>query len=143
MFAASLWADESADRAAIGRSIAALNEVPRRTDLFTADANSMSLLDQLWKDKRLTFRARTGLAGTESSATVDRRNVTISHEPWGEATLNIPSMPVEVLNPKIVSYVIRFNTPDVAVVDGASVYDTDIGAESTPLLLVMKREGER
>jgi len=144
MFAASLWADESADRAAIGRSIAALNEVPRRTDLFTADANSTSLLDQLWKGKRLTFRARMGLDGAESSATVNRPNVTISHEPWGEATINIPPMPVEVLNPKIVSYVIRFITPDVALVDGASVYwNTDTGAESTPLLLVMKREGER
>ena len=143
MFAACLWSDESGDRAAIGRSISALNEIPRRTDLFTPDAYSRSLLDQLWKGKRLTFRARTRLDGAESSATTDRPNLTISHEPWGEATINMPPMPVEVVNPKIVSHVIRFITQDVALVDGASVYDSDSGSETTPLLFVLKKEGER
>jgi hypothetical protein len=52
-------------------------------------------------------------------------------------------MPVEVVNPKIVSQVIRFITSDVALVDGASIYDSDTGSESTPLLFVMKKEGER
>jgi len=140
---ACLWSGESGDRAAIDRSISALNEMPRRTDLFTPDAHATSLLDRLWKGKRLSFRVRTRLDGGESSATSVRPNVTISHEPWGEATISMPTMPVEVVNPKIVSQVIRLITPDVALVDGASVYDSDTGSESTPLLFVMKKVGER
>jgi hypothetical protein len=70
----------------------------------------------------------------------------ISHEPWGEATIDFPGRwphaTMEVVNPRIVSRTIRFITPDVALAEGACVYREDGGGTRfTPLLFVMKREG--
>jgi hypothetical protein len=56
----------------------------------------------------------------------DHPSVTISHEPLGEATINLTS-------PGILIATIRFITQDVALADGT--------AQTTPLLFVMKREG--
>ena len=52
-------ADESADRTAIAATVAALNESPQRTELFTTDADAHSVLDQLWKGKRLVYRMQS------------------------------------------------------------------------------------
>jgi hypothetical protein len=104
-FAGCAWADEAADRAAIVRVIAALNAVPRRGDLFTPDV--------------------------DGRAALERPTVVISHEPWGEATINLPGTGV---GRAIASRQIRFVTPDVAVVDGEFV------ADGTALFFVMKRD---
>ena len=142
-FAAYASADEAADRVAIGHVIAKLNQLPHRTALFAKDAEGASELEGLWKDKRISsFRI--------SKPPADRPTVTISHEPWGEATINLPGMasimmshsPAELLNPRIESRNIRFITPDVALADGAWTYKEDASTmQSKPLLFVMKREG--
>jgi hypothetical protein len=71
--------------------------------------------------------------------------VTISHEPWGEATINFPGrrhfFPIEIVNPRIESRTIRFITTDVALADAACTYQEDGTTRTTPLLLVMKKEG--
>jgi hypothetical protein len=140
LFAVRAWADESTDRVAIGRIIAALNETPPQPDLFTADSDSSSQLERLWKGKRLSFRPRTLPTAPEPSSPGDRTSVTISHEPWGEATIKVP--PMELINPRIVSRVIRFITNDVALVEGGCIYEVADGTRTTPLLLIMKREGD-
>lgn len=66
----------------------------------------------------------------------------ISHKPWGEATINFPG--AEVANPRIESRTIRLVTPDVALSDGAFTYKAEgRKTETTPLLFVMKKEGDR
>ena len=80
-FVACASADEAADRVAIGRAIATLNELPRPTALFTEDANASTELEWLPKVNPLAFRM---------AAFRNRPTVTISHEPWGEATINFP-----------------------------------------------------
>ena len=75
------WADEVAERTAIAHVIAALNEFPQHTtDSFTADADGTEIVEQLWKGKRLASRMR--------SSPSHHPTVVISHEPWGEATIN-------------------------------------------------------
>ena len=123
------WAD---DRTAIARVIAALNEFPQRAELFTADTDAPAVLKQLRRGKRVAYRP------LRSS---DHPTVTISHEPWGEVTINFPNMGVEILNPKVVSRTIRFITPDVALADGACTYGADgTDVQTTPLLFVMKKD---
>jgi hypothetical protein len=124
-------ADESADRVAIGVAIAGLNEVARGSPPFAEGADT-SELDRLKTDSR-------GVSGPPVPT------VTISHEPWGEATINFPGtqppLALEILNPRIVCRVIRFIMPDVALADGAWTY---VGRDATmekPLLFVMRREG--
>jgi len=131
-------ADETADGLAIDHAIAALNEAPQRAAVFTADAYSE--LDRLPNVTPQAFR----IAGP---ARQDGPMVTISHEPWGEVTLNLPgtaSLPaLEILNPRIASGAIRFVTSDVALADGVWTYKDDGGTTQTiPLLFVMKREGD-
>ena len=128
------WADEAADRTAIANLIATLNEFPQHTDGFTADADGNDVLEQLWKGRRLASRMR--------SSPSDHPTVVISHEPWGEAMINFPG--VEIVNPRIESRTIRFITPEVALADGVCTYKAETGStETTPLLFVMKKEGDR
>lgn len=127
---ACVWADEPADRVAIDRTIAALNEVPSPGRLYTADADVSGVLEQLRKGKRPTYRP-------VSSAP----SVTISHEPWREATINLPGAPWEIVNPRIGSGSLRFITPDVAMVDGTFTYQDGGTTQTTPLLFVVKKEG--
>ena len=118
IFAASLWADEAADRAEIGRTVSALNVVPPRAGLFTADSEAPAVLATLGGGGGLT--------------------VTISHEPWGEATIGPASGPAS--NPIISIAKIRFITPDVALVDAAATHAG--GKDATPLVFVLKKEGD-
>jgi hypothetical protein len=128
-FASFALADEAADRMVICRTIAALNELPRRTVLFTGDANASSELERLPKVAARTF-------GTASGATV-----TISHEPMGEATIHLPDT-LEILNPRIACGTLRFITPEVALADASWTYQGEGAATQTvPLLFVMKKEG--
>jgi hypothetical protein len=105
LFVSFAWADELADRAAISGVILSLNLLPRSAALFTGEGFS--------EFERLRIPEAT---------------VTISHEPWGEATIGR-------VGPRISSGAIRLITEDVALADA--------DAQTTPLLLVMKREGGR
>ena len=148
LFGACAWADEAADRAAIGRAIGALNEFPQRADLFTADADGRSVLEQLSKGERLVYQMRPRAGDPVPSSSSDHPTVTISHEPWGEATINFPGIgpltaSVEMLNPHMVSSAIRFITPDVALADGVCTHkDDSTTTQTTPVLFVMKKEGD-
>jgi len=129
-------ADEAADRAAIDRTIAALNQQPRRTAVFTADVYSEldRLPDVTPREVRIT-------------ALSDGPTVTISHEPWGEAALNFPGSPpllaFETLNPRITSSATRFITTDVTLTDGAWTYTDGSGVtQNIPLLFVMRKEAD-
>jgi hypothetical protein len=83
-------ADEAADQAAISRAIAVLNEQPQRTTVFTADASSE--LDRLPDVKPKSFQVE-GQPVPDATVAVPGPHgvtVTISHEPFGEATINFP-----------------------------------------------------
>lgn len=146
LLAACAWADETAGRAAISRTIAAANQFPPRADLFTADADASSAYDQLWQGKHLSFGIPPG-GEAAAAPSSDRPTVVISHEPWGEASIDFPGRwphaVMDVVNPRIASRTIRFVTADVALVEGACVYQEEIGGRTqfTPLLFVMKRDG--
>lgn len=113
LFTAALWADEAADRAAISSVIDALNDPGRRASLFTKDPDSTVDFDHL-----IDVHRRVPV-------------VVEGNEPWTRLT-----------TPRVVSGPIRFVTPDVATVDGASVVRGAIVIEPrVPLLFVMKREG--
>jgi hypothetical protein len=136
-------ADESADRLAIDRTIAGLNELPRRVELFAADAE-ISELERLRKLAPVpTFRTLRQ-PSDPGTGRIDQPTVTISHEPWGEATINFPGttpLQVEILNPRIVRRTIRFISPDVALAEGTWTYEGKGSALQKPLLFVMKKEG--
>jgi len=136
---AGAWADEASDRTAIARTIATLNQVPQRVEVFTADSDAGPVIDDLAKGKRVTFQLHPPVQ--------DGRMVTISHEPMGEATLNFPGVPaiptVELLNPRIESAGVRFIGADVALAEGSWIWQDSAGVQTTtPLVFVMKRDSE-
>lgn len=137
--ALSAWAaNEAADRNAIERTIAALNEYPQRPGLFTADADGTAIVRLTAKGKRLLYRRRWP-AATPS--------VTISHEPWGEATINLPGTPPaavpETVDSRIESRSIRFVAPDVALAEGVCLFEENGATVHTDrLLFVMKKESD-
>ena len=98
LLTSAVCADEAADRPAIARTIASLNESPQRDEIFTTDADGRTALNELWKGN--------GNSGSASSSGLP--TVVISHEPWGEATLYFPG-----IRPRMVlSREIRFVSPD-------------------------------
>jgi hypothetical protein len=134
-FASHAWAEESADRSAIGRAIEALNESPndpsQQAARFTSDGNAASEL-ALLRRTNPPFRIVGPPDGSVSVAAV-----TISKEPWGEARINFPG-----LAPRTARGSITFITPDVALAERVFTYlDADGATKTTPLLFVMKREG--
>jgi hypothetical protein len=134
LFASHAWAEEAADRAAIGRAITALNEPSnepsQQAAIFTADGDAASEL-ALLRRTNPPFRILGPSEGSVSLPTV-----TISKEPWGEARLNFPA-----IEPRTANRSITFITPDVALAEGAFAYLDGATPQSTPLLFVMKREG--
>jgi len=137
-------ADEAADRVAIDRAVAALNELPQRAAVFTEDASSE--LKRLPNAKPRAFRILGPQDDGMSLPRTDGPTVTISHEIWGEATINIPGVAslsaFEILNPRIANGAIRFITAEVALTDGAWTYEDESGTTQTiPILFVMKKEG--
>ncbi|MCU1258458.1 MAG: hypothetical protein JWO80_1343 [Bryobacterales bacterium] len=143
LFVSYASADEAADRIAIDRAIAALNEMPPRATLFTEDSSSE--LERLPNVRAVAFRILRPSGDLVSLPRTDHPSVTISHEPWGEATIALAPMSppaLEILNPRIVSSTIRFITPNVALADGEWTYKDGATTQSTPLLFVMKKEGD-
>jgi hypothetical protein len=90
-----LWADEAQNRAAIDKVIAALNDPAQRAGLFTKDVDSNVDFDRLVDLHKKNSLSPGVLIGTD--------------ETWTEMTI-----------PRVVSGSIRFITPDVAIVHGAS-----------------------
>jgi hypothetical protein len=120
--AANAFADEAAERAAIGRVILGLNDSSQRRFLT---GNAEAEFERLRRAHPLAFRIIGPAVG-------DRPTVTISHEPWGEATIDLSGRPSIV-----------FITADVALAEGACAYEDHPGTqETTPLLFVMKKEGD-
>jgi hypothetical protein len=131
LLCAAAPAADTDNRMAVMRTILALNEVPPRQSLFTADASIAPEFDRLWVGKRLSY----GRIAPEGA----RPTVTISHEPWGEAMINFPSVRAEVTNPRVVTDEVRFVLDDVAIVDGAFVYDSETGRQRTRLFFVLRK----
>ncbi len=120
LLASRAWADEAADRAAIEKTVHALNTAPLSRELFTADFHDFNKLAPL----RLQ-----GGGGA----------VVISHEPWGEATWYPILYPRVKL--RVVIRSIRFITPVVAHVRGIDQSDEDTSPTSQEVVLVLKKEG--
>jgi hypothetical protein len=133
LFAPHALADEAAERIAIGRAIRTLNESSQHSALFT-DGRAYSEFELLRRAHPLAFRI-IGPADPEVMARTGDPTVTISHEPWGEATINLPR---RESRPSI-----AFITPDVALAEGVYTYEDDHATKQTmPLLIVMKKEGD-
>lgn len=128
LLAGCALADE-ADRGSIEQVVAALNRAPVPGSIFTADASSE--LDRLPKVKPVVTPVMKPAS----------RGVTISREPWGEASLGIGSPVMEAVNPRIVSSAIRMITPDVAMVDAMWKYEDGTEVRRVPLLVVLRKEG--
>jgi len=129
-----VMAEEPADRTAIERTIAGLNELPRRATLFTDEANASAELARLPKVPR-----RLKPHGDPPKPTV-----TISHEPWGEATIDFPAMAnptMDIVNPRIAGGPVTFITPESALVDGTWTYNDGSMLQTIPMFFVMKKEG--
>jgi hypothetical protein len=134
----ALAADEAADRAAIGRTIAALNQVPQPAGLFTDDA--VSDLGRLPGVNEAQFQFERDVTVAAGGLTV-----VISHEPWGEAQIYPPGafpQSLVIVNPRFASGAVRFITPDVAMVEGSYTRRDGDVVQTAPLLLLMKRDGE-
>lgn len=129
LLGANALADPSANVAAIHATLASLNRVPVDPALFTGDSGAREEFERLLKGRRIRFRP-----------TGSRPTVTISHEPWGEASLGFP---LELRNPRFVSGAIQFVTSEVALAGGSCVYRADEGnTVRTPLLFVLRKEGD-
>jgi hypothetical protein len=124
VFVPHAFADDAADRVAIGRAIAALNE-PSHSTLFGDGGAEFERLRSIYP---LAFQIIGPAAGPDHHPTV-----TISHEPWGEATINLSASRPSV----------AFITPDVALAEGACSYeDSHAERQTTPLLFAMKKVGD-
>jgi hypothetical protein len=135
LVSASAFADDATDRAAIARTVAAINQSPQRPDIFTGDADGRSVPEELSRGKTPSFQVR--------SPSPDPDAVVVSREPWGEATIQFRPAVVEMKNPRIVSGAIRFITADVALADGTCTYTNESAVtQITPLSFVMKKEGD-
>ena len=116
IFATIGRADEAKDRIAINEIIEAINDPVQRPTLFTKDTDSTVNFDRLID---LHLRSRNvGVGGVGIDET------------WRVLTV-----------PRVVSGTIRFITPEVAIVDGASVIRGAVTlVETVPLLFVLKKE---
>lgn len=116
LLAAGLHADEAQDRAAIDKIIVALNDPAQRAVLLPKESDSNVDFDHLLDLHRRPMPP-PGVV------------MTGMNEPWTELT-----------TPRIVSGRIRFISPDVAIVDGAStIRGAMTFVRRVPLLFVMKR----
>ena len=134
LFSPSALADEAADRASIERVIAAL-----RVDATSSDWESR-IAAVAESPKAVAELKRVGAVQfTFAIQSTGKPTVTISHEPWGEATFNLPMTVTPDLLAQIVVVEIRFVTADVALVEGG--WEHDDAHLRRPVLFVMKRVG--
>lgn len=127
-------AAEADERAAIGRAVAALNERTWRSATFTSDPLALAEFQKLLEGKKVEYHIRPGMG---------RPTLLISHDrPWGEAEIRVPAPSIELKNPRVVSGLVTFISEDVAVVDASLVERTGDTRQSTPLVFVVKKEGD-
>ena len=131
LLGATAWADETADRASIDRAVTALNDPGQRAGAFAQGANPVTELLRL-----LTFEIRPTAVPSHEPP---RFTVVISHEPWGEATIEPMPSGIAPAVPQIESGPIQFLNSDVALVEGAARPADRI--VPMPVLFVMLREG--
>ena len=142
LLSSSAWAEEAADRSQIDKTIAALNVTPEPSGLYTDD--SVSELGKLPQPSRTQLQV---MVPPTTGAHPPQSRMIISHEPWGEARINLggveltpPAM--QMVNPHISTETIRFVSADVATVDGKWTYTDGDSTQTIPLLFVMRREGD-
>jgi hypothetical protein len=134
LLASAAWGDEAADATAITRAIGALNERTWRSATVTSDPVALAEFHKLLEGKKVTYHIRPGMG---------RPTVTINHHrPWGEAEIQLPAPSIELQNPRVVAGAVRFISEDVALADGSLVERRAEERQSTPLLFVMKKDGE-
>jgi hypothetical protein len=134
--AGGAWAaDEVADRAAIEKTIAALNVWPARPSLFTADFEDFDTLTRVVKASIPIhcpeIWPETCVSTIPVSVPSGPGHVEISKEPWGEATWTPPGSPWPLAGSRIKPTSIRFVTADVAIVDAMG---------KGPVLFVLRKE---
>ena len=142
LFICSTFADDIGDRNAIDRAIAALNHIPRNPNLITEEAAL-----ELNRLPKVTPELGVFRPQPDKSTPSDRPRVVISHEPWGEATIEFSSGPgpvtLELLNPRIRNQATHFITSDVAVADGIWSFKRDSATTQTvPMLFVLRKAGD-
>jgi hypothetical protein len=110
----------------IDRAIDSLNNPSRLSNAFARSGDGAARYAEL----RASTPARAfEILGPLGSAVPA---VKISHEPWGEADLGLTN---------IFRHVIVFIAPDVALAEGACVYeDADGSPRRKPLVFVLKKE---
>jgi hypothetical protein len=119
IFGAIARADEANDRIAVNEIIEAINDPVQRPTLFTKDADSTVNFDWLID---LHFRPRNVEVGGVGGVGID--------ETWRVLTV-----------PRVARGTIRFITPEVAIVDGASVIRGTVTLVETVPLHVHIEEG--
>jgi hypothetical protein len=117
LFSACLWADQAADRVAIGKVMSTLNE--GRDDPRAKPLSSL-------------FISGADPAELDRLSHLERRIHEISSSPWSE-----------VSTPRIVVNSIRFVTSDVARVDAVIAKIGSLSWSHENVLFVMKKQGAR
>jgi hypothetical protein len=137
LLVSTVWADETADRASIARTIGALNDPGQRASAFAKGANPVTELFRLV----IAFPpvSHLPLGPLEPPSSDARPTVIISHEPWGEATIVTGPPAIVPVMPRVESGPIQFLNSDVALVEGTARPADRIFF--TPVLFVMLREG--
>jgi hypothetical protein len=130
-----MWADETADRAAIEATVAALNKSPSLPSLFAKDfanANELRVF--------LTAPSAAPLPAEGITVRTEAATVVISREPMGEAALYTnPTLTAPLA--RFVPRSFTFVSPDISVV--VAVPERQFGptaSRSIPVLFVMRRE---
>ncbi len=128
LVASAVWADETTGRAAIEATVASLNTSPSQPNLFTSDfANA---------DELQRFLGQDGVVVRTEAATL-----TISHQPMGEATLQLPPAD-SILLKRFVTRSVTFLSPDTSVV--VAIHERQFepaASKPVPVLFVLMREG--
>jgi hypothetical protein len=129
LLTSAVWADETADRAAIEATVAALNTSPSLPSLFAKDfANANELRIFLTGPSVAPFPAGGITVRTEAATVV------ISREPMGEASLS-------TTHGRFVSRSVTFVSPYAGVV--VAIYERQIGpvpSQPIPVLFVVRQE---
>lgn len=120
------WADETADRAAIEATLAALNASPSLPSLFAKDFANANELRSFLAGPASAQSPAEGITIRTEAATV-----VISREPMGEATLSTTPA-VKPPSARFVTRSVTFISPDTSVV--VAVH------ERNPVLFVMRQE---
>lgn len=139
LLASSAWAaDEAADRAAIEKVIATLNNPPGSPGLFADDFSDNSVLISLGVYRYAIRSAHPTTPDGQPTIHLDTISMCVSHEPMGEPE---PCGGIDGLTPTAFRFVmqsVRLLTPDVALVDAANYRLS----QSSPVMLVLRKEGD-